>query len=79
MPSRKSRSMTPRHSRLSRESRQSRVSRKSRFARRARGSVESGLLGRPRRKAKGDETGRPSRRTGKQPARVRGTRATKQR
>lgn len=79
MPSRKSRTMTPRHSRLSRESRHSRVSRKSRFARRARGSVESGLMGRPRRKAKGDQPGRPTRRTGKQPARLWGTRAKKSR
>jgi hypothetical protein len=31
-------------------------------------------MGRPRRKAKGDEPGRPNPRTGKQPARLRGKR-----
>jgi hypothetical protein len=57
----------------------SRVSRKARFANRARGSIITSQEGRPRRKAKGDETGRPYRRQGLQPARLRGKRATKRR
>jgi hypothetical protein len=78
-PRTSTKSQTTRHSRLSRESRMSRVSRKARFANRARGSIITSQEGRPRRKAKGDETGRPYRRQGLQPARLRGKRATKRR